>query len=79
MRGVNDVPGLGAVAHVRDEQAGKWWRFDDETVTEIQGGPTAERADHGVGPPRKVSIEPLRPPVFVRTRFQVQCSQSINA
>ena len=36
-----------AVAHVRDEASGKWWRFDDETVTEMPQGPIGEKGDHG--------------------------------
>jgi hypothetical protein len=43
-----------AVAHVRDEESGTWWRFDDETVTEMPDGPTGERGDHGVAAPKKV-------------------------
>lgn len=26
---------------------GKWWRFDDETVTEMPDGPAGEAGDHG--------------------------------
>ena len=37
-----------AVAHVHEEAAGKWWRFDDETVTPMPQGPIGEKADHGV-------------------------------
>ena len=40
-----------AVAHVRDEASGKWWRFDDETVTEMPQGPIGEKGDHGGGAP----------------------------
>ena len=39
---------LGAVAHVRDETAARWWRFDDEKVTAMPGGPIGEHGDHGV-------------------------------
>lgn len=45
----------GAVAHVWDAEAKKWWRCDDETVTEMPKGPVAERADHGVAAEKKVS------------------------
>lgn len=37
-----------AVAHVLEESTGKWWRFDDETVTPMPDGPVGEKADHGV-------------------------------
>ena len=37
-----------AVAHVHEEGANTWWRFDDETVTEMPDGPIGEKADHGV-------------------------------
>jgi len=39
-----------AVAHVHEEGARKWWRFDDETVTVMPDGPIGEKADHGVAP-----------------------------
>ena len=57
---VEDPPFLkfslcGAVAHVWDAEAKKWWRCDDETVTEMPKGPVAERADHGVVAEKKVS------------------------
>ena len=45
----------GTVAHVWDAEAKKWWRCDDETVTEMPKGPVAERADHGVAAEKKVS------------------------
>ena len=48
-------PLCGAVAHVWDAEAKKWWRCDDETVTEMPKGPVAERADHGVAAEKKVS------------------------
>ena len=36
------------VAHVYEEAAQKWWRFDDETVTVMPSGPIGEKADNGV-------------------------------
>ena len=41
---------LVAVAHVHEEGARKWWRFDDETVTVMPDGPIGEKADHGAPP-----------------------------
>ena len=46
--------GYCAVAHVWDAGAQKWWRCDDEAVTEMPKGPVAERGDHGVAPEKKV-------------------------
>lgn len=43
-----------SVAHVWDEEAKKWWRFDDETVAEMPKGPVGERSDHGVAAEKKV-------------------------
>lgn len=43
-----------AVAHVWDAEARKWWRCDDETVTEMPKGPVAERGDHGMAAEKKV-------------------------
>ncbi len=45
----------GTVAHVWDEEAEKWWRFDDETVAEMPKGPVGERGDHGVAAEKKAS------------------------
>ena len=42
------------MAHVWDVGAKKWWRCDDETVTEMPKGPVAERGDHGVAAEKKV-------------------------
>ncbi|KAL0020878.1 hypothetical protein WJX77_005350 [Trebouxia sp. C0004] len=38
------------VAHIHEEGARKWWRFDDETVTVMPDGPIGEKADHGGAP-----------------------------
>lgn len=35
------------MAHVLEGSTGKWWRFDDETVTAMPEGPIGEKADHG--------------------------------
>ena len=43
-----------AVAHVWDDAARAWWRFDDETVTAMPLGPTGEHGDHGLAAERKV-------------------------
>ncbi|KAK9803279.1 hypothetical protein WJX72_005931 [[Myrmecia] bisecta] len=57
------------VAHVKDEEDGKWWRFDDETVTAMPAGPSGEHADHGVAaaassagvaPPAKKAAAPRK-------------------
>ena len=45
-----------AVAHVWDADKKKWWRCDDETVTEMPKGPVAERGDHGVAAEKKVRL-----------------------
>ncbi len=37
-----------AVAHIRDQAGGQWWRFDDDTVTSMGAAPTGHSADHGV-------------------------------
>ena len=37
-----------AVAHVKNEQTGKWWRFDDEAASVMERGPVGENSDHGV-------------------------------
>ncbi|KAF5832457.1 hypothetical protein DUNSADRAFT_11624 [Dunaliella salina] len=34
------------VAHIKDE-AGMWWRYDDETVTQLGSFPLGEPSDHG--------------------------------
>ena len=53
---------LGAVAHVRDETTTHWWRFDDEAVTAMPGGPVGEHGDHGVASAeRKVRRGALSP------------------
>ena len=39
---------LFVVAHVYEEPAQKWWRFDDETVTFMPNGPIGEKADNGM-------------------------------
>ena len=36
------------MAHVYEEAAQKWWRFDDETVTAMPDGPVGEKADNGM-------------------------------
>ena len=42
---------LLAVAHVREEQTGKWWRFDDGDVKLMTNGPLGEHGDHGIQSP----------------------------
>lgn len=37
-----------AVAHVREEGCGRWWRFDDGEVKIMPNGPLGEHGDHGV-------------------------------
>lgn len=48
------------VAHVLEESTGKWWRFDDETVTTMPDGPVGERADHGVSTPPGTSTRKVQ-------------------
>lgn len=42
------------MAHVWDDEGKRWWRFDDETVTEMPNGPVGEHGDHGVAAEKKV-------------------------
>ena len=49
------------MAHVWDADAKKWWRCDDETVTEMPKGPVAERGDHGVAVEKKVRLSVPNP------------------
>lgn len=39
-------PAPPAVAHIRLPSTGRWWRYDDETVTELGAAPLAPQ-DHG--------------------------------
>ena len=41
------------VAHVRSEDSGDWWRYDDSEVTRMAKGPAGEHADHGIAADRK--------------------------
>ena len=56
---------LGAVAHVRDETRARWWRFDDETVTAMPGGPIGEHGDHGVASAERKVRRIVLPCVFI--------------
>ena len=44
-----------AVAHVRSEGSGDWWRYDDSEVTRMATGPAGEHADHGVAADKRVT------------------------
>jgi len=37
---------LRTVAHIKDA-AGMWWRYDDETVTQLGSFPLGDPSDHG--------------------------------
>ena len=52
---------------MRDETAARWWRFDDETVTAMPGGPIGERGDHGVASAERKVRRYVVPCVFRRT------------
>jgi hypothetical protein len=45
-----------AVAHVRSEDSGGWWRYDDSEVTRMAKGPAGEHADHGIAADKKASM-----------------------
>lgn len=61
------------MAHVWDADAKKWWRCDDETVTEMPKGPVAERADHGVAAEKKVSHAPFCVVLIIPGHFPHKC------
>lgn len=47
---------LHAVAHVRSEDTGDWWRYDDSEVTRMDKGPAGEHGDHGIAAEKKVRL-----------------------
>ena len=61
------------VAHVLEESTGKWWRFDDETVTTMPDGPVGERADHGVSTAPGTSTKKVQAEAMKASSAQFCC------
>jgi hypothetical protein len=62
---LTEAAACAAVAHVRSEGSGDWWRYDDSEVTRMATGPAGEHADHGVAADKRVT-----PPAELTSLFE---------